>query len=70
MPAFSMNQRLKIALGGFLVFTGFLIVISTILSLTKTVRFELVFQPELFVPIVVIIGALDVACGIILIHKK
>lgn len=70
MPTFSTVQRLKIALGGFLAFTGFLIVISTILTATGTVRFESVFQNELFIPIVAAVGALDVACGLLLVFRN
>ncbi len=70
MPTFSTAQRLKIALGGFLSFTGFLIVISTILTATGTVHFESVFQNELFIPIVAAMGALAVVCGLLLVFRN
>jgi len=69
MPKFSITQRLKIAIGGFLSFIGLLVLITAILTFTRTVQFESVFQNELFVPIVITVGLLDIACGLLLVLK-
>jgi hypothetical protein len=70
MPIFSTVQRLKIALGGFTSFTGFIIVASVILSATGAANLELVFQNGLAVGIAATVAALDIGCGLLLVLKN
>ncbi len=67
MPVFSDTQRLKIALGGFVSFTGLLILVSAILNATGTANLGLVFQSGLAIAIASIVALLDVACGLLLV---
>jgi uncharacterized membrane protein len=62
MPSFSLKQRLKIAIGGFVSFVG-------LMMLTRTVNLESVMQNELIVAVVAIVGILDVICGFLLLRK-
>jgi hypothetical protein len=70
MPVFSVAQRLKIALGGFASFTGFVILVCAILSATGAANLELVFQNGFAVSIAVAVAALDVGCGVLLILRN
>jgi hypothetical protein len=67
IPTFSISQRLKIALGGFVSFTGLLVLACAMLALTGAANLASLFQGELSVVIPCAIGALDVACGLILV---
>jgi hypothetical protein len=70
MPYFTRKQRFKIALGGFLLLTGFLVLIFTFLVITKTINIENVSQSNLLVGIMVSIGSLDVLAGIMLLRLR
>ena len=70
MSTFSKVQRLKIALGGFVSFTGVIILGCAILTATGTVDLASILQNELSVALVSTVGALDVVCGLILVLKN
>jgi hypothetical protein len=70
MPYFPVKQRLKIALGGFVLFTGLLLVILTLLTITKAANLETAIPNELIVAFAAVVGILDVVCGYILFRKK
>lgn len=70
MPTFSNTQRLRIALGGFVSFTGLVVLACVILTLTGAANLTSVFQNELSVAIVLTVGALDVACGLIIVQRN
>ena len=70
MPVFSTNKRLKIALGGFVSFTGFLILVVVILTTTGTANLAVVFQSQMMVGAVAFIGLLDVFCGFLLVFQE
>jgi len=61
---------LKTALGGFVSFTGFVILVTMILTATGAVDIGSVFQNEVIVGIVTFIGFLDVFCGLILVLRE
>jgi len=69
MPTFSKAQRLKIALGGFVSFTGFMMLLLAMLTATETGNPSSVFQNELVIAAVVAVGILDVVCGFLLYLK-
>ena len=66
MPVFSINQRLRIALGGFISFTGFIVFVCVILSLTNTANLASVFQGTILSFVITLVGFLDIACGLLL----
>jgi hypothetical protein len=66
MPIYSLNQRLKIALGGFTSFTGVIILICIVLALTNTADLSVALQGANLAFIITIVGVLDIACGLIL----
>jgi hypothetical protein len=70
MPTFSIGQRLKIALGGFITFIGMVVLVCAILTLTGAANLTLVFQGALSVFVAAIVGALDVACGLLLVLRN
>jgi uncharacterized membrane protein len=70
MPYFPLKQRLKIALGGFVSFVGFMILLFALLTTTKTVNLESVMKNELIVAVAVIVGILDLICGFLLFRKR
>ena len=70
MPYFPLKQRLKIALGGFVSFVGFVLLILAFLTTTRTVNLESVMQNELIAAAAAIVGILDIVCGFILFRKK
>jgi len=70
MPYFTRKQRFKIALGGFILFTGFLVLIFTFLVITKMINVENALQPNLLVNVMAFIGILDLIAGILLLRLK
>jgi uncharacterized membrane protein len=70
MPYFPFKQRLKIALGGFVSFVGFMLLIFAFLTTTKAANLESVMQNELIVAVAVVVGVLDILCGFILFRKR
>jgi uncharacterized membrane protein len=69
MPYFPLKQRLKIALGGFVSFVGFMILVIALLTTTRAANFESVVTNEFIVAVAVIVGILDIICGFLLIRK-
>jgi hypothetical protein len=69
MPIFSRAQRLKIALGGFVSFTGLMIVLFVILTASGAGNPVSAFQNEIVIAFVAGIGILDVVCGLILLLR-
>jgi hypothetical protein len=65
-----MSQRLKIALGGFVSFTGAIILICIVLALTDTANLSVVFQGANFQFLITIVGVLDIVCGLMLFLGK
>jgi len=70
MSYFPLKQRLKIALGGFLSLTGFIILLLALLTTTGTVNLESVMKTEFIVAVAVIVGILDIICGFLLFLKR
>jgi hypothetical protein len=70
MPVFSIGQRLRIALGGFISFTGVIILVCVVLALTNTANLSVVFQGSNLVFMITIVGILDIVCGLILFLGK
>jgi hypothetical protein len=66
----SNNQRLRTALGGFVSFTGFLVLVIAILAGTGTVDVESVFQSGVMVGAVAFLGLLDLLCGVLLVFRE
>jgi len=70
MSHFTRKQRFKIALGGFLSLTGFVVLIFTFLAVTKTINVESISQPSTLVGVMAVVGGLDVLAGIILLRSR
>ncbi|MDI6847364.1 MAG: hypothetical protein QMD23_04460 [Candidatus Bathyarchaeia archaeon] len=70
MPYFTPKQRLKIALGGFMSFIGFIILALAVLVVTNKIDTENVLQHGLLIDIMAIIGVLDVLVGILLLRLR
>ncbi len=70
MSTLSTNQRLKIALGGFVSFTGFVILVIVILTVTGAADLKIVFQSGVMVGAVAVLGFLDVFCGGLLFFRE
>ena len=70
MPYFTPKQRLKIALGGFLSFVGFIVLVLAVLVITKTIDPETILQSGLLAGFMVLISVLDVLAGILLLRLK
>lgn len=70
MPTFSTTQRLKIALGGFLAFTGFVILLTAVLAIIGDVTVEKVFSGGIMFWALAFLSCLDIACGFLLLREK
>jgi hypothetical protein len=70
LPALSTNKRLITALGGFVSFTGFLILVIVILTATGAADMKSVFQNGVMIGAVAFLGFLDVFCGVLLIFRE
>jgi hypothetical protein len=70
MPTFSIAQRLKIALGGFLAFTGFVILLTAVLAIVGNVNVGQVFQGGIMFWAAALLSCLDIACGFYLLRGK
>jgi hypothetical protein len=70
MPVFSTVQRLKIAFGGFVSFTGFIVLACAILTATGAANLELVFGSGLGTAVVTTVAVLDVVCGLFLVLRN
>ena len=70
MSALSTSKRLKIALGGFVSFAGFIILIIVFLSATRAANVQAVFQSEVLIGTVALLGFLDLICGFLLVFTE
>lgn len=70
MSSFTPKQRVKIALGGFLLFIGFVVLIFTLLVVTEKIEVANVLKPELLVSVIAVIGFLDILAGIVLLRSR
>ncbi len=70
LSGLSTNQRLKTALGGFVSFTGFVVLAIVILTATGTADMNSVFQSGVMVGAVAFLGFLDVLCGVLLVFRE
>ena len=70
MSYFSLKQRLKIALGGFVFFLGLLLLILAVLTTTRAVNLESIIPNELIIAVAAVVGILDVVCGFLLFRKR
>ena len=70
MSFFTYKKRFKIALGGFLFFVGFLILVFTMLAVAKTIDVGNILQLELLVYVILVIGILDILSGILLLRSR
>jgi len=68
MPDFTPKQRFRIALGGFISFIGFIILIMAALVITETIDIENILQHNLLAGIMAIIGILDLLAGVLLLR--
>jgi uncharacterized membrane protein len=69
LSALSANQRLKTSLGGFVSFTGFIILVVVILTGTGAVDMKSVFQNEVMMGSVAAMGFLDILCGLFVVFR-
>jgi hypothetical protein len=70
LSTLSTNQRLRIALGGFVSFAGFLVLVIVILVATGSLEIQNVFQSGVIVGAVAFLGFLDVFCGFFLVFRE
>jgi hypothetical protein len=70
MPYFPLTQRFKIAIGGFVFFTGVLLLILAFLTTTKTANLETIIPNDLIIAAAAVVGILDVVCGFLLFQKR
>jgi hypothetical protein len=61
---------LKTALGGFVSFTGFIILVIVFLTSTGAADMKSVFQSGVWVGAVAVLGLLDVFCGVLLFFRE
>jgi hypothetical protein len=70
MPYFTLKQRFRIALGGFMSLVGFIILALAVLVIAEPIEIENILQSGLFVGFIVVIGVLDVLTGILLLRFR
>ena len=70
MSAISTSKRLKTALGGFVSFTGFIILVAVILTATGATDLATVFQSQVMLGAVAFIGVLDLFYGFLLVFQE
>jgi len=70
MPNFTPRQRFRIALGGFISFIGFIILVMAALVITETIDIENILQHNLLAGVMAIIGILDLLAGVLLLRLK
>ena len=68
MPNFTPRQRFRIALGGFISFIGFIILVMAALVITETIDIENILQHNLLAGVMAIIGILDLLAGVLLLR--
>lgn len=67
---FTIGQRLKIALGGFISFTGLIILVIVFLVASNAVDINYIIQNEVIIGAIALVGIIDVVCGLFLIFKE
>ncbi len=70
LSTLSTSDRLKIALGGFVSFTGFIVLLIVVLTSTGAVDMNSVFQNQVMVAAVAFLGVVDVLCGVLLVFRE
>ncbi len=70
LSTLSTNKRLKTALGGFVAFTGFIVLIIVIMSSTDSVDIKSVFQNKVLIGAAAFLGVLDIFCGLLLFFRE
>jgi hypothetical protein len=70
LSTLSTNQRLKIALGGFISFTGLIILVAVVLSATGATDLQSALQTNVLIGAVALLGVLDVLCGLLLFFRE
>jgi hypothetical protein len=70
LSTLSTNKRLKTALGGFVSFTGFIILVIVILTSIGAADMKSVFQSGVMIGAVAFLGFLDIFCGVLLFVKE
>ena len=70
MPYFSIKQRLKIAIGGFVLFLGLLLLLLAILTTTRAANLESIISNEMIIAVAAVVGILDIVCGFLLFRKR
>ena len=70
LSALSTSQRLKTALGGFISFTGAIILVIVILTAIGAADMKSLVQSGVMVGAVAVLGFLDVFCGILLVFRE
>jgi len=70
MPNFTPKQRFRIALGGFISFIGFIVLVMAALVITETIDIENILQHNLLAGVMAIIGILDLLAGVLLLRLK
>ena len=68
MPNFTPRQRFRIALGGFISFIGFIVLVMAALVITETIDIENILQHNLLAGVMAIIGILDLLAGVLLLR--
>ena len=61
---------MKIALGGFVSFTGLVILACVVLALTGDTNLAAIFQNSIAIAIVSAVGTLDIVCGLLLVFRN
>jgi len=67
---FTTGQRLKIAIGGVVSFSGLIILVIVFLVASNAVDINLIIQNEVIIGAIALIGIIDVICGLFLILKE
>lgn len=70
MSTLSTNKRLKTALGGFVAFTGFIVLIIVIISATNIADIKTVLQNNILIGAAAFLGMLDILCGLLLFFNE
>jgi hypothetical protein len=69
LSTLSTRDRLKIALGGFVSFSGFIVLIMVFLSATGAADMNSVFQSPVMIGAAAFLGGLDIICGAFLVFR-
>ena len=70
MPYFTLTQRAKIALGGVISASGFLLLVLTFLSLSGELDPNEIMGRNLLMTLLAVIGVLDMISGVALLRSR